>query len=59
MEEMTAAREPSVKRYAVRLSGEEGRALGAMIHKGKSSAGRLLKARILLKADVSSSPRLG
>ena len=52
---MTAAREPSVKRYAVRLSGEEGRALEAMIHKGKSSAGRLLKARILLKADVSEA----
>lgn len=26
-----------------------------MIHKGKSSAGRLLKARILLKADVSEA----
>ena len=48
-----AARVPSVKRYVVRLSAEERLALEAMIHKGKSPAQRLLKARILLKADVS------
>jgi homeodomain-containing protein len=54
MEEMMA-RAPSVKRYVVQLSAEERRRLEAMIHKGKSSAARLLKARILLKADVSEA----
>ena len=51
MEEMTAARSPSVKRYVVRLNAEERRRLEAML--GKSSAQRLLKGRILLKADAS------
>jgi hypothetical protein len=55
MEETMAARAASVKRYVVRLSVEERRRLEAMIHKGKSSAARLLKARILLKADVSEA----
>jgi transposase len=55
MEEMMAARAPSVKRYVVRLSAEEHGELEAMIRKGKSSAARLLKARILLKADVSEA----
>src|ERR1700686_5115431 len=50
-----AAKEISVKRYVVRLSGEERERLEAMIRKGKSAARRLLKARILLKADVSES----
>ena len=50
-----AARAPSVKRYIVRLSADERRRLEAMIHKGKSSAARLLEARILLKADVSEA----
>ncbi|HEX8828922.1 MAG TPA: IS630 family transposase [Xanthobacteraceae bacterium] len=50
-----SARTPSVKRYVVRLSAEERGRLEAMIHKGKSSAARLLKARILLKADVSEA----
>jgi transposase len=53
MEEIMAAKAPSVKRYVVRLSGEERRQLAAMIRKGKSPAQRLLKARILLKSDVS------
>jgi hypothetical protein len=44
---------PSVKRYVVRLSAEERQQLDAMIRKGKSPAHRLLKARILLKSDVS------
>ena len=48
-----AVRAPSVKRYVVRLSAEEGGELEAMIRKGKSPAQRLLKARILLKSDVS------
>jgi transposase len=55
MEEMMAAPTPSVKRYVVRLSAEERRELEAMIRKGKSPAARLLKARILLKADISEA----
>src|SRR5215831_13897020 len=55
VEEMMATRSPSVKRYVVRLSAEERGGLEAMICKGKSSAARLLKARILLKADVSEA----
>jgi hypothetical protein len=48
-----AAKEISVKKYVVRLSGEERDQLEALLRKGKSPAQRLLKARILLKADVS------
>ena len=48
------SRVPSVKRYVVRLSAEERQQLEAMIRKGKSPAQRLLKARILLKSDVSA-----
>jgi Homeodomain-like domain len=48
-----AGKEISVKKYVVRLSGEERERLEALIRKGKSPAQRLLKARILLKADVS------
>jgi Homeodomain-like domain len=43
------------KRYVVRLSGEEREQLETLIRKGKSPARRLLKARILLKADVSEA----
>ena len=50
-----AAKENSVKTYVVRLSGEERRQLETLIRKGKSPARRLLKARILLKADVSEA----
>src|SRR6266566_2483731 len=42
-----------VKTYVVRLSGEERQRLEALVRKGKNPASRLLKARILLKADVS------
>jgi hypothetical protein len=52
---MMAARENSVKRYVVRLSAEERGQLEASIRKGKSPAQRLLKARILLKADISEA----
>jgi transposase len=48
-----SAREVPVKKYVVRLSAEEREQLDALIRKGKSSAQRLMKARILLKADVS------
>src|SRR5258708_34830699 len=54
-EAIMAAKEISVKRYVVRLSADERERLEALIRKGKSSAQRLLKARILLKADVSES----
>jgi hypothetical protein len=50
-----AAKEISVKRYVVRLNGEEREQLAMLIRKGKSPAQRLLKARILLKADLSAS----
>jgi hypothetical protein len=50
---MMASKEISVKKYVVRLSGEERERLEALLRKGKSPARRLLKARILLKADVS------
>src|SRR5258708_1197783 len=50
-----AAKEISVKKYVVRLSGEEREQLEALIRKGKSAAQRLLKARILLKADVAEA----
>jgi transposase len=45
----------SVKKYVVRLSEDERNQLNEMIRKGKSSAQRLMKARILLKADVSDA----
>jgi Homeodomain-like domain len=47
--------EISVKKYVVRLSAEERQRLEALIGKGKGPARRLLKARILLKADVSDA----
>jgi hypothetical protein len=50
-----ARREKSVKRYVVRLSAEEREQLEALIRKGKSPAQRLVKARILLKADASDA----
>jgi transposase len=53
MEAMMSARVPWVKWYVVRLSVEERERLEAMMRKGKSPAQRLLKARLLLKADVS------
>src|SRR5258705_9024069 len=52
---MMAAREIAVKKYVVRLSDEERERLEALIRKGKSPDQRLLKARILLKADVSEA----
>src|SRR5215510_7508922 len=51
-EAIMAAKEISVKKYVVRLSGEERERLETLIRKGKSPARRVLKARILLKADV-------
>src|SRR5881396_2680743 len=56
-EAIMAAKEISVKvkKYVVRLSGEERERLEMLIRKGKSPARRVLKARILLKADVSEA----
>ena len=48
-------KEISVKKYVVRLSADEREQLEVLIRKGKSPAQRLLKARILLKADVSQA----
>jgi hypothetical protein len=50
-----ASEATSVKRYVVELSGQERAQLEALISKGKSPARRLLKARILLKADASTA----
>ena len=50
---MMAAQEISIKRYVVKLSGAEREQLEGLICKGRSPVQRLLKARILLKADIS------
>jgi hypothetical protein len=50
-----AAKEIGVKKYVVRLSGGEREQLATLIRKGKSPAQRLVKARMLLKADVSEA----
>src|SRR5215468_7527409 len=50
-----AGREIAVKKYAVRLSAQEREQLQMLLRKGKGPARRLLKARILLKADVSEA----
>src|ERR1700692_1653566 len=47
--------EAAVKKYIVRLSAEERQTLEALISKGKHPAAKVLKARILLKADVSEA----
>ena len=50
-----ARKEIAVKKYVVRLSSEERQQLAMLIRKGKGPARRLLKARILLKADISEA----
>jgi transposase len=45
--------EVTVKKYVVRLSKDERSALEDLISKGKHPAATILKARVLLKADVS------
>src|SRR6202521_1803875 len=47
--------EAAVKKYVVRPSAEERQTLAALISKGKHPAALVLKARILLKADVSEA----
>src|SRR4051794_37047194 len=47
--------EAAVKKYVVRLSREERSALEDLISKGRHPAATILKARVLLKADVSEA----
>jgi len=49
-----AAKDIAVKKYVVKLDEAERNRLELLINKGKSPAKRLLKARILLKADVGA-----
>jgi transposase len=49
-----AAKEIAVKKYVVKLSAEERVRLDSVIHSGKHPAQRLMKARILLKADAGA-----
>jgi transposase len=49
------AKQPAVKKYIVKLSGQERERLDGLIQKGKAPARQLLKARILLKADASEA----
>jgi transposase len=55
MEAIMAWKEIAVKKYVVQLSAEEREQLEALIRKGKGSAQRLLKGRILLKADIAEA----
>ncbi|MDQ6702670.1 MAG: hypothetical protein M3Z96_05980, partial [Pseudomonadota bacterium] len=50
-----AAKEIAVKKYVVRLRCGERLLLATLIRKGSNPAQRLLKARILLKADASEA----
>ena len=50
-----AAREIAVKKYVVKLSAEERDRLDGAIRSGKHPAQRLMKARILLKADAGEA----
>ncbi len=47
-----STREIAVKKYVVKLSAEERERLQALIRSGKHSARKLIRARILLKADA-------
>ncbi len=49
------AKQHGLKKYIVRLSDDERAQLNALIGKGKHSAQKLLRARILLKADASEA----
>ena len=44
-----------MKKYIVRLSGEERKSLKSLVSSGKGSARMFTRARILLKADVGES----
>jgi hypothetical protein len=49
------AQQVAVKKYVVKLSEEEREQLNTLIRTGKHRARQLMKARILLKADVSEA----
>jgi poly-gamma-glutamate capsule biosynthesis protein CapA/YwtB (metallophosphatase superfamily) len=49
------AKQIAVKKYVVKLSEAERERLNTLIHMGKHPARQLMKARILLKADVSEA----
>jgi hypothetical protein len=50
-----AGKDIAVKKHVVRLTAEEREQLQVLIRKGKSPARRRLKARFVLKADVSDA----
>ena len=50
-----SSRQAAVKRYVVTLSAAERKRLEALIRTGKHSARKLLRARVLLKADASEA----
>jgi hypothetical protein len=50
-----SAEETTVGKYVVRLSDEERSHLLGLLHKGKHPARKLMRARVLLKADVSEN----
>ena len=50
-----AAKEIAVKKYVVKLSAAERERLNSLIHTGKHPAQKLMKARILLKADAGEA----
>ena len=50
-----AAKEKAVKKYSVKLNEAERAYLQGLISKGRSPAKRILKARILLKADAGAN----
>jgi len=52
-------KEIAVKKYVVRLSGEERERLNDLVRSGKRSAQLLTKARIVLKADVRKRAKDG
>jgi hypothetical protein len=52
---LVAGKDVVVKKYVVRLSGQERDQLEALIRKGKRAAQLVTRARILLKADVSEA----
>src|SRR5580765_2391875 len=59
MEGRMVSKESAVKKYIVILSDAEREQLTALIHSGKHPAQKLLKARILLKADASEGGEAG
>jgi hypothetical protein len=48
-------RKVEIRKYVVRLSAEERQTLEAVVRKGTHPAGQILKAQILLKADISEA----